>query len=113
MHEHLLVDIRPPSKRTPADLGPELRLDTVWAINYGTVLSGRNYQLDDAELATAEVQRMISHDICYKTRLVAFGGHGYGHIFANVVPMMRRRGFSDAEIQALVVDNPRRLLTVV
>jgi phosphotriesterase-related protein len=39
MHEHLIVDIRPPLKRTPADLGPPLRLDTVWAINYGTATS--------------------------------------------------------------------------
>ena len=318
MHEHLLVDIRPPSKRAPADLGPELSLDTVWAINYGTLPAARNYLLNDTELATAEVRRMIeaggttivelssgglgprpdalvksasatgvhvvmgcghyvdefqppanhertvddfaremitaafdgawgtgvragiigeigcqapwtaleqtvmrgallaqretglalnvhpgrhpdqpqevadfvrehggatdrtiishidrtifdtdrmlrladtgcvlefdlfgqessyyrladidmpndavrlrairalierghlgrvviSHDICYRSRLVAFGGHGYGHIFANVVPMMRRRGFSDTEIQAILVDNPRRLLTV-
>jgi phosphotriesterase-related protein len=44
---------------------------------------------------------------------VTFGGHGYGHIFANVVPLMRRRDFSEGEIQAILVDNPRRLLTVV
>src|SRR6185503_14317157 len=59
MHEHLLVDIRPPSKRAPAHLGPELRLDTVWAINYGTVAAARNYLLDDTELAVAEVRRMV------------------------------------------------------
>ena len=58
-------------------------------------------------------QVLISHDICYRSRLVRWGGHGYGHIFANVVPMMRRRGFSEAEIQAILVDNPRRLLTLV
>jgi phosphotriesterase-related protein len=57
-------------------------------------------------------QVLISHDICYRSRLVRWGGHGYGHIFANVVPMMRRRGFSEAEIQAILVDNPRRLLTL-
>ena len=56
---------------------------------------------------------VVSHDICYQTRLVALGGHGYGHIFANVVPMMGRRGFSEAEVQAILVDNPRRLLTLV
>lgn len=54
---------------------------------------------------------VISHDICSQIRLANFGGHGYGHIFRNVVPMMRRRGFSEAEIQAILVDNPRRLLT--
>ena len=35
---------------------------------------------------------VISHDICYRTRLASFGGHGYGHIFRNVVPMMAERG---------------------
>jgi phosphotriesterase-related protein len=58
-------------------------------------------------------QILVSHDICYRSRLVRWGGHGYGHIFANVVPMMRRRGFSEAEIQAILVDNPQRLLTLV
>jgi phosphotriesterase-related protein len=54
---------------------------------------------------------VISHDICYRTRLSAFGGHGYGHIFRNVVPMMRRRAFSEDELDAILVRNPRRLLT--
>lgn len=54
---------------------------------------------------------VISHDICYRSRLARFGGHGYGHIFANVVPMMRRRGYSEDEIDAILVRNPSRLLT--
>lgn len=54
---------------------------------------------------------VISHDICSRTRLSSFGGHGYGHIFANVLPMMRRRGFSQDEIDAIMVRNPRRILT--
>jgi phosphotriesterase-related protein len=56
---------------------------------------------------------VISHDICYRTRLASFGGHGYGHIFRNVVPMMKRRGYSEDEIDAILVKNPRRLLTFV
>jgi phosphotriesterase-related protein len=56
---------------------------------------------------------VISHDICYRTRLTKFGGHGYGHIFENVVPMMRRRGFGEDEIDTILVANPRRLLTFV
>ena len=55
---------------------------------------------------------MISHDICYLTRLTRFGGHGYGHIFRNVVPMMRRRGFTEKEIDTILVETPRRLLTL-
>ena len=54
----------------------------------------------------------ISHDICTRSRLRSFGGHGYGHILRNVVPLMRERGFSSAEIQLLLVETPRRLLTI-
>jgi phosphotriesterase-related protein len=54
---------------------------------------------------------VISHDICYRTRLASFGGHGYGHIFRNVMPMMKKRGYSADEIDAILVRNPRRLLT--
>ncbi len=54
---------------------------------------------------------VISHDICYRTRLTSFGGHGYGHIFRNVVPMMMKRGYSEEEVDAILVRNPRRLLT--
>ena len=49
---------------------------------------------------------LISHDICYKTRLIEYGGH----LFDNVVPLMRR-DFSGDEIHAIVIGNPRRLLT--
>jgi phosphotriesterase-related protein len=57
-------------------------------------------------------QVVISHDICYRTRLKRFGGHGYDHIFTNVVPLMRERGFTEVEIRAILEDNPRRLLTL-
>lgn len=67
-----------------------------------------------ALIARGHLERVvISHDICYRTRLTRWGGHGYGHIFANVIPMMRARGFSEAEIEAIMVGNPRRLLTFV
>jgi phosphotriesterase-related protein len=56
-------------------------------------------------------QIAISHDICYLTRLTTFGGHGYGHIFTNIVPMMRARDFSEDEIRMILVETPRRLLT--
>jgi len=54
---------------------------------------------------------VIAHDICQRTRQMEFGGHGYGHIYRNIVPMMRRRGFSEEQIDAILVDNPARLLT--
>ena len=37
-------------------------------------------------------------------------GHGYAHILANVVPLMRRKGFREEDISAILVDTPRRIL---
>lgn len=58
-------------------------------------------------------QVTISQDICTKTRLRRHGGHGYGHLIENVVPMMRRKGFDDAMVAQLLIETPRRLLTLV
>lgn len=55
-------------------------------------------------------QIVISHDICYVSRLQEKGGHGYAHIFRNVLPLMRERDFSEAEIAAIMVETPKRLL---
>ena len=55
---------------------------------------------------------VIAHDVCQKHRLVRYGGHGYGHIVENIVPRMRRR-LSAEEVDAIVVANPARILTLV
>lgn len=55
---------------------------------------------------------VIGQDIATKHRLVSYGGHGYGHILANIVPVMRRKGFSEEEIAAITVDNPAKILTI-
>jgi phosphotriesterase-related protein len=54
----------------------------------------------------------ISHDICTRTRLIRNGGHGYRHLLSNVGPLMRDRGWTQGEIEQLLVLTPRRLLTV-
>lgn len=54
----------------------------------------------------------VAHDICTRSRLKSLGGHGYGHLLRNVVPLMRERGFAQAEIDQLLVGTPRRLLTI-
>ena len=55
-------------------------------------------------------QILLSHDICRKIHLRRYGGFGYSHILEVVVPWMRRKGFSEAHIQTMLVDNPRRAL---
>ena len=53
---------------------------------------------------------VIGQDIATKHRLVRYGGHGYGHILENIVPKMRRKGFSEDVIRAITVGNPARIL---
>ena len=53
-------------------------------------------------------QLLLSHDIAYKTSLVAFGGYGYHHLLVNVVPRLRAKGVDDAGLRRLLVENPAR-----
>ena len=53
---------------------------------------------------------VIAHDICTNHRLVRYGGHGYGHILENIVPKMRRKGYADDAVEAIIVGNPANIL---
>ena len=55
---------------------------------------------------------LLAHDICQKHRLAAFGGHGFGHLTAEILPWMRQRDFTEEEISLLVVQNPARAFAV-
>jgi phosphotriesterase-related protein len=56
-------------------------------------------------------QVVVAQDICTRTRLRHFGGHGYGHLLENAAPLMLRRGLSEGDIAQILVGTPRRLLT--
>jgi phosphotriesterase-related protein len=51
---------------------------------------------------------LISHDIFNKTDLRQYGGFGYDHIHATVIPMMNKLGVTDKEIHIMLVENPRK-----
>ena len=53
---------------------------------------------------------VIAQDICTNHRLARYGGHGYAHILENIVPRMRRKGFPEDAIQAIITHNPARIL---
>lgn len=57
-------------------------------------------------------QILVSQDICTKTRMRRWGGHGYGHILSNVVPLMHRFGFERALVEKLLRATPLRLLSL-
>ena len=77
----------------------------------------RQYPSDDQRIAT--IARLVgdglagsvtlAHDVCYKTDLTRWGGDGYGHVPRNIVPRLPG-SVSEAAIQQMLVENPRRLL---
>lgn len=54
---------------------------------------------------------VIAHDIHTKNRLLKYGGHGYSHILINIVPKMLTRGISQAVVDKILIDNPKKWLT--
>jgi len=89
---------------------------------------GTNYPLSDVDMPNdgqrlRDIRRVldrghkdqivISHDICHVIQMTEWGGHGYAHIYKNVLPRMLRRGFSQTEIDTIMINTPRRLLTFV
>ena len=54
---------------------------------------------------------VLAHDICTRHRLIRYGGHGYGHIFENIVPRLLGRGFTPDQVSALTRHNAARVLT--
>jgi len=59
-----------------------------------------------------ENQILISHDICTKSRMRSFGGHGYSHILRNVPELMKRLGLDTELFKQLTHTNPRKVLAL-
>jgi predicted metal-dependent phosphotriesterase family hydrolase len=55
---------------------------------------------------------LLSQDVCDNSQLTFYGGNGYAYLAQHFLPRLRDRGVGDAEIQAMTVTNPRRLLTI-
>jgi phosphotriesterase-related protein len=80
----------------------------------------RQYPSDDQRIAT--IVRLVgdglagsvtmAHDVCYKTDLTRWGGDGYSHVCRNIIPRLKQSGVSEAAIQQMMVENPRRLLPI-
>ena len=55
---------------------------------------------------------LLSQDVGTRTRLHFFGCSGQDQQLRRVVPMLRAEGLDDATVHQLLVECPRRLLTV-
>jgi phosphotriesterase-related protein len=54
---------------------------------------------------------LISHDVFLKMMLTRYGGFGYGYILRHFVPRLVRHGLQDAQIEQLLVANPRAIFS--
>jgi phosphotriesterase-related protein len=54
---------------------------------------------------------LVSQDICLRTSLKQYGGYGYDHLLKRVVPMMKKAGLNDADIETLLISNPSTFLS--
>ena len=57
-------------------------------------------------------QLLFSQDVCHDGQLSAFGGHGYTYLQETFLPRLTAAGVDAATLQAITVDNPRRLLSL-
>jgi len=57
-------------------------------------------------------QLLLSHDICTRLQLHHHGGTGYEHVPTTIANRLRAEGASEADLDQMLVANPRRLLTI-
>lgn len=65
-------------------------------------------QIDNGNLTKI----VVSQDVCFKICLVKYGGFGYGHILRDILPLMKNAGIADADLETILVENPKKLLAV-
>jgi phosphotriesterase-related protein len=94
-----------------ADAGVYLGIDCI-----GYVLDDWD-DADRADMVKALIDRgylrqiTISQDMLRRSFLKCRGGHGYTHILDTFAPMLQERGVTTEEIDTMLVDTPRRVLT--
>ena len=56
---------------------------------------------------------LLSHDVCFKTFLTAYGGTGYSYLLDKFMPYLRTRGVTEEQVDKILVQNSKRVLTLV
>lgn len=88
-------------------------------VNVGFDTIGKNNYLSDDKrikfLIELEKQGylnqiVLSEDLTRKSHLKEFGGIGYSYLFDVFLPRLKEAGMSQASIDTLLIDNPKRIL---
>ena len=56
---------------------------------------------------------LLSQDVCTKVQTVKYGGFGRTHILRDCLPLFKINGISEEEIEAMLVENPKRALQFI
>ena len=56
---------------------------------------------------------LLSQDVCTRIQWKAYGGTGFSFIQEQFIPHLKRLGVTDAQIHTIMVENPKRVLTLV
>jgi phosphotriesterase-related protein len=101
-----------------ADRGAFVEFDTFGIEFYSdSSLDQMARDTDRMDLVVETIKRgyidhiLLSHDVCWKTLLVEYGGWGYAHLTKNIEPRLRDAGVTDEQIRTMRVANPARWLT--
>ncbi|MFP5342256.1 MAG: phosphotriesterase [Candidatus Limnocylindria bacterium] len=109
-----------PYLRRLASRGTTLAFD-LFGFDHSLLGPGR-YPPSDADVAATVVRLvreeglgdriLLSQDVGVRTRLRRYGGWGYDHLLRHVVPLLHSGGLDGPAVTRLLVDGPRRLLTI-
>jgi phosphotriesterase-related protein len=108
-----------------ADAGCYIEIDNFGrpAVPYPIFLYGRFIDMPNDTERIAAIQQLISdghvkrilmsHDICFKTDLIKYGGYGYAHILKDVVSWILLQEMQEDSIQQIIIENPKKILSFI
>jgi len=93
-------------------LGFNLGFDTIGKNNYFPDDTTADFikKLEDLDLLDKVV---LSVDITRKSHLKVNGGIGYNYLFTDFIPLLLKKGVSQASIDKMLIANPTRILSYV
>ena len=107
-------------QRRVADMGVWISFDTFGLeVYYESMSFNHNCHDSQRERHLLELldlgyasQILISQDVCMKMQTLRYGGYGYAHLLRHIIPSLKHKGVDDETVRTLMVDNPRRFVTV-
>ena len=88
---------------------PSYRGDDMWAFANTALVADAIPKL----IAEGYANRiLLSQDVCTRIQLKRYGGTGYAFIPEKFLPHLRRQGVKEEDIQMIMVENPKRVLTL-